>query len=75
MINRSGVDIMHPAHRSHAAGHSRLERLVVNLALGDECGHLLRVRIAPQRGSRDLRLALGSGLARVVGVWYGSGLA
>ena len=57
MVNRSCVNIIHPAHRSRAARHSRLEELVVNLALGDECGHL---RIAPQRGSRDLvRLALG----------------
>ena len=58
---------VHLTHRSHASRHGQLEWLVLDVALGDECGHLLRDRVAPQRGSRDLvrvrvRLGLGLGL-------------
>ena len=47
---------MHRTHRPHASRHGRLECLVLNTALGNECGHLLHGRVAPQRGSRDLWL-------------------
>ena len=40
----------------------------MDVALGDECGHLLRDRIAPQRGSRDLRRVRVRVRVRVIGL-------